>query len=223
MTRPTHRGVALLGVALVTYFAARLFGTWELYLVALAFTGMTVVAWVLVQAGSQALTVDRRTSPNEPVAGDPLEFTFTVESRRRLPGLHISLMDATGGADGFPGAVVVDDAGLLPRRRATSGPRPAHRGVYRLPEFSRHRRGPSGARQDAPARAASLFGSPLRRALEELSSCRSLVPMSAQGSGGGRRRLPHARRLGVPRHTAARARRAAQPRGLEVHRQDGQP
>ena len=82
MTRPTHRGVALLGVALVTYFAARLFGTWELYLVALAFTGMTVVAWVLVQAGSQALTVDRRTSPNEPVAGDPLEFTFTVESRR---------------------------------------------------------------------------------------------------------------------------------------------
>jgi uncharacterized protein (DUF58 family) len=188
MTRPTRRGVTLLGVALVTYLTARMLGTWELYLVALAFVGMTGVAWVLVQTGSQDLSVDRRPNPDEPVAGDPLEFSFTVGSRRRLPGLHIFIVDATGGADGFPGAVVVDDAGLLPRRRVTSGPRPARRGVYRLPEFSAIVEDPLGL-----ARRRRTCGEPLRLTVaarvEELSSC-PLCAESGARDGGGHRRLP---------------------------------
>ena len=31
MTRPTARGAGLLAVAVVTYLAARIVGTWELY------------------------------------------------------------------------------------------------------------------------------------------------------------------------------------------------
>ena len=33
-------------VALLTYLVARVLGTWELYLIALTFAAMTVVAWV---------------------------------------------------------------------------------------------------------------------------------------------------------------------------------
>jgi len=74
VTRPTTRGVALLAVAAATYVAARVLGTWELYLVALAFAAMTALAWVLVLAGSHRLHVDRRVTPERPVAGDPLTF-----------------------------------------------------------------------------------------------------------------------------------------------------
>ncbi|HTX68424.1 MAG TPA: DUF58 domain-containing protein [Thermoleophilia bacterium] len=188
MTRLTRRGVALLGVALLTYLAARVLGTWELYLMALAFGGMTVVAWVLVQAGSRHLEVDRRADPAEPVAGDPLEFRFGVESRWRLPGLHIELTEATGGADGYPDAVVVDDAGLRPRRHVASEPRPARRGVYRLPAFGAVVEDPLGL-----ARALRTCGEPMRLVvaarLEELSSC-PLCSDSGATHGGGRRRLP---------------------------------
>ena len=51
MTRPTPRGAALIAIAVGTYVAARILGTWELYVVALAFTAMVGVSWVLVIAG----------------------------------------------------------------------------------------------------------------------------------------------------------------------------
>ena len=219
MTRPTPRGVALLGVALVTYIAARVFGTWELYLVALAFAGMTAVAWVLVTAASRGLTVDRRVTPAHPVAGDPLRLAFSVDSAWRLPGLHVVLADAGAGMTGLPELVVVEDMGL--RRPVVAGPRPARRGVYYLPEFTATVEDPMGLvrRRLKTGRAAAPHGrAPARGA-------RLLCGVLADRRPPRRRQAAaaHARRLGVPGDPPARARRAAGAGGLEVHRQDGRP
>lgn len=188
MTRPTRRGWALLGVAVLTYLAARVLGTWELYLVALAFAGMTVVAWVLVAAGSRRLTVSRRVTPERPLAGDPLRFRFVLGSRWRLPGLHVVLRDAAGGAEGLPREVVVEDMGLRRERAATTPSRPARRGVHLLPAFTATVEDPMGL-----ARARRQAGEPLRLfvapRLEELASCAPCARSGAQ-RGGGKRRLP---------------------------------
>ncbi len=102
MTRPTARGVALIAVAAATYVAARVLGTWELYLIALALAAMAVVAWFRVHRGSRRLLVDRSVAPEGPVAGDPLEFSFRVRSGRRLTGLHVTLEGATGALGAVP-------------------------------------------------------------------------------------------------------------------------
>jgi len=186
MTRPTPRGVALLGVALVTYIAARVFGTWELYLVALAFAGMTAVAWVLVTAASRGLTVDRRVTPAQPVAGDPLRLEFSVGAAWRLPGLHVVLADAGAGMTGLPELVVVEDMGL--RRPVVAGPRPARRGAYSLPGFTATVEDPMGL-----VRRRVTAGEPLHLTvvprLEELASCAACSQTGVR-HGGGRRRLP---------------------------------
>ncbi len=98
MTRPTARGVALLAVAGATYIAARVLGTWELYLIALALAAMTVVAWALVYGGSRGLLVERSIAPEAPVAGDRLGFSFHVRCARPLPGLQVTLEGADGRA-----------------------------------------------------------------------------------------------------------------------------
>ena len=186
MTRPTPRGAALLGVALVTYVAARVFGTWELYLVALAFAGMTAVAWVLVTAASRGLTVDRRVTPAHPVAGDPLRLEFSVDAAWRLPGLHVVLADAGAGVTGLPELVVAEDMGL--RRPVVAGPRPAQRGVYSLPRFTATVEDPMGL-----VRRRVTVGEPLHLTvvprLEELASCSACSQTGAR-HGGGSRRLP---------------------------------
>ncbi len=186
MTHPTHRGTALLAVAFATYIAARVLGTWELYLIALTFAAMTVVAWALVLAGSRRLAVERQAAPSEPLAGDPLEFAFTVTTGWRLRGLRVVIEGATGGAPGLPGTVVVEDTGLRAHRRVTAGPRPARRGIHLLPAFSAVVEDPLGL-----VRARRACGEPLRLTvlprLEELASC-SLCNDAGRHSGGGRRR-----------------------------------
>jgi uncharacterized protein (DUF58 family) len=175
-----------LGVALLTYLAARVFGTWELYLVALALAGMTAVAWALVTAASRGLTVRRRVTPAQPVTGDPLRLEFTVQAAWRLPGLHIALADAGGGVPGMPGLVVVEDMGM--RRPVVAGPRPARRGVYRLPEFTATVEDPMGL-----VRRRVTAGEPLHLTvaprLEELASCAACSQAGVR-HGGGSRRLP---------------------------------
>ena len=185
MTHPTRRGTALLAIALATYIAARVLGTWELYLIALTFAAMTVVAWALVLAGSRRLVVERQVTPSEPLAGDPLEFAFTVTTGWRLRGLRVVVEEATGGAPGLPGTVVVEDTGLRARRRVTVGPRPARRGIHLLPAYSAVVEDPLGL-----VRARRACGEPLRLTvlprLEELASC-SLCNDAGRHSGGGRR------------------------------------
>jgi uncharacterized protein (DUF58 family) len=187
MIRPTTRGVALLAVAVATYMAARVIGTWELYLVAVAFAAMTAVAWVMVLAGSRRLQVDRRVTPERPVAGDTLAFSFHVRSGRRTPGLQITLVDATGRLGGSA-PVTVEGLGVRGDRTVTAGPWPARRGIHALPEFTALVEDPLGL-----VRARRRTGEPLRVTvvprIDDLASC---APCAASGvrHGGGRRRLP---------------------------------
>ena len=188
MTRPTLRGGSLLCVALVTYLTARVLGTWELYLVALALAAMCLVAWALVAAGSKRLRVVRRASPDQPVAGDALRLSFTVTPGRRLPGLRITLCGGTGKLPGFSGSVEVEERDVRRRRPVEAGPVPAHRGVYRLPAFTAVVEDPLGL-----AAARRPAGEPLRLTvaprIEELSSCAACGD-AGRRHGGGRRRLP---------------------------------
>ena len=103
MTRPTPRGAALVVVAVATYAAARVLGTWELYAVALAFTAMVCVSWGLVALGGRRLQVFRDVAPSSPVAGDPLTFSFRIRSESILPGLQVTLHDAIGELGGAIG------------------------------------------------------------------------------------------------------------------------
>ena len=188
MTRPTARGVALLAVAAATYVAARVLGTWELYLVALAFAAMTALAWVLVLAGSRRLQVDRRVAPERPVAGDPLTFSFRVRSGWRVPGLQITLANATGRLGGPSGPVVLEGLSVRGISNVSVGPWPARRGVHRLPAVAAVVEDPLGL-----VRARRLAGEPLSFTvaprLEELRSCAPCADPGAR-HGGGRRRLP---------------------------------
>ena len=133
MTRPTPRGAALIGIAAGTYVAARILGTWELYVVALAFTAMVGVSWGLVIAGGGRLQVSRSVTPSAPVAGDPLRLSFRVRNGSSLPGLQITLQDATGGLGGADRSVEVESLGGRAERTVTSGPWPARRGIHRFP------------------------------------------------------------------------------------------
>jgi uncharacterized protein (DUF58 family) len=59
VTRPTARGVGLLLVAVATYLAARVVGTWELYFLAFAFFAAVCVCWALVLTTARRLQVER--------------------------------------------------------------------------------------------------------------------------------------------------------------------
>ena len=188
MTRPTARGVALLAVAVATYVAARVLGTWELYFVALAFAAMTALAWILVLAGSRRLQVDRSVAPERPVAGDPLTFSFRVRSGWRIPGLQVTLADGAGRLGGSSDPVVLEGLGIRGVRTVTAGPWPARRGVHRLRAVAAVVEDPLGL-----VRARRQAGEPLRVTvaprLDELASCSPCADSGAR-HGGGRRRLP---------------------------------
>jgi uncharacterized protein (DUF58 family) len=190
VTRPTRRGAALLAIAVVTFVAALVLGTWELYLMALSFGAMIVVAWIIVAAGSLGLTVEREVTPSEPVAGDPLEFAFTVRAGWRVRGLHIVAEGATGGATGLPDGVVLDDGTLRAPGRVTAGPRPARRGVHSLPAYTAVVEDPLGLVQ-----ARRACGEPLRLTiaprLEELDSCPLCSDAGVVRGGRPKPRLSH--------------------------------
>jgi uncharacterized protein (DUF58 family) len=187
MTRPTPRGAALVAVAVATYVAARILGTWELYLVALAFTGMVCVSWGLVAAGGRRLQVDRGVSPTTLVAGDPLLFSFRVKSGLLLPGLQVTLYDATGGLDGSDRPVEVESLGGRSGRTFTSTPWPARRGVHRLPAPLAVAEDPLGLVRMRRRTGEQLHLTVAPR-LPELSSCAPCVHLGMRLGGG--RRLP---------------------------------
>ncbi len=188
MTRPTPRGAALIAIAVGTYVAARILGTWELYVLALAFTAMVGVSWGLVIIGGGRLQVSRSVTPSAPVAGDPLHLTFRVRSGSSLPGLQITLQDATGGLGGADRSVEVESLGGRAERTVTSGPWPARRGVHRLPAVLAVAEDPLGLVSTRRRVGEELHVTVAPR-IPELSSCAPCVD-SGMRHGGGRRRLP---------------------------------
>jgi uncharacterized protein (DUF58 family) len=188
MTRPTPRGAALVAVAVATYVAARVLGTWELYAVALAFTAMVCVSWALVAVGGRRLQVFRDVAPGSPVAGDPLTFSFRVRSESPLPGLQVTLHDTIGDLGGGDRPVEVESLGGRTDRVVSSGPWPARRGVHRLPAVLTVIEDPLGL-MSTRRRIGEEFHLTVAPRLPELSSCAPCVD-SGMRHGGGRRRLP---------------------------------
>jgi uncharacterized protein (DUF58 family) len=97
MTRPTGRGIALLAAAAGIYLAARIIGTWELYLLALAFFAAAAGSWLLVTTTARGLSATRSVTPDRPTVGDPLVFTVSLQNGSLLPGPQVSLAEVGGG------------------------------------------------------------------------------------------------------------------------------
>lgn len=188
MTRPTPRGAALVAVAAGTYVAARILGTWELYVVALAFTAMVCVSWALIAAGGRQLHVSRSVAPDAPVAGDRLLFSFRVRSGSSLPWLQITLHNAVGSLGGSDQPVEVESLGARAQRSVTSGPWQARRGVHRLPAMLAVVEDPLGL-VSTRRRVGEELHLTVAPRLPELASCAPCVD-SGMRHGGGRRRLP---------------------------------
>jgi uncharacterized protein (DUF58 family) len=161
-------------VALATYVAARVLGTWELYLLAVAFFAAVVVAWLLVARAGRRLAAARTLSPGQPTSGDELAVSFRVSNGSQLPGLLVTLPDATGDLSTSREAVEFASLGALQERSATSAPVAARRGVHHLPALWAEAEDPLGL-----VRARRRLGEPLDVTiyprLADLSSCALLA------------------------------------------------
>ena len=133
MPRPTVRGYALLGLALATYLAGRVVGTWELYLFAFAFLAAVVFSWLSVVATGRRIKVVRALTPERPVAGDEPEFAFTFKNESLLPGPDLTLHSRL--ADMSSADVESEVGGLDPREERTVKTHVGrvNRGVHSLP------------------------------------------------------------------------------------------
>lgn len=133
MTRPTARGAALLVIGVATYLAARLVGTWELYLLGFAFLAVVLIAWLQVRALGGHLQVTRSVMPRQPVAGEPLLLSCRVESGSHVPGQQVTLLHAAGDLAGGDEPLYVESLRSRAARVVTAGPWPARRGIHHLP------------------------------------------------------------------------------------------
>lgn len=169
MPRPTGRGAALLTVAGGVYLAARIVGTWELYLVAAAFAMTPLLSWLLVALTARKLDGTRTVTPERPTAGEPLVVAVRVRNGSILPGPQVSAPDASCGVSGGLGEFELESLG--PRKERLVAPRPqaARRGVHRLPALNARAEDPLGL-----AYAQRRLGAPL-----ELTVYPRLVPLSS--------------------------------------------
>lgn len=186
MTRPTARGGAVLGVAAATYVAARIVGTWGLYLLAFALLGAVIVTWAQVRAIGRRLEVSRTVTPRQPVAGDPLLLSFCVKSGSLVPGQQVTLLHADGELGGPDRPIHVESLGSRGERVVTSGPWPARRGVHHMPALVALAEDPLGFIQVRRSLGSPTVVVPPR--LVRLGSC----ALFADGGIDGRnsRRLP---------------------------------
>ena len=133
MPRPTVRGYTLLGLALATYLAGRLVGTWELYLFAFAFLAAVVVSWLSVAVTRRRVIATRTLTPDRPVAGDEPEIAFSLKNESLLPGPELTLRSPMAGM--CPGDIEVQVDSLGPRatRKLKLRTGRVNRGVHVLP------------------------------------------------------------------------------------------
>lgn len=157
-------------MAAATYVAARIVGTWELYLLSIAFLAAVVVSWVLVVSASRRLAATRALSPSQPTSGDELIVTFRVSNGSQLPGLLVTLREATGDLGPRPQTIEFASLGSLQERSLASAALPARRGVHHLPALWAEAEDPLGL-----VRARRRLGEPLEVTiyprLVDLSSC----------------------------------------------------
>lgn len=129
----TRRGLGLLLLAGGTYFAARVLGTHELYVVAYALVALVVVAQLMVSVAGAGLRVRRRVVPSPPSAGATATIEVGVKNTVPAPAAPAVIrMDLSESA----GATLTLQTGTLgPRRDVvyTSEVPGFRRGVYALP------------------------------------------------------------------------------------------
>ena len=133
MPRPTGRGFGILGLAVGTYLAGRVIGTWELYLLAFAFAGLLVVSWILVALTGRRVRVTRVLIPERPVAGDEPDYIVTVKNASLLPGPQLRLRTDTEGLTGDDLEGEVESLGPRGQRIMRTRMGKVVRGVHTLP------------------------------------------------------------------------------------------
>jgi uncharacterized protein (DUF58 family) len=133
VARPTLRGYALLALALMTYLAGRIVGTWELYLFGFAFFLAFVVSWLSVLATGRRIQAERTIFPDRPVAGDEPELMVTLKNSSILPGPELLLRNPLGSL--CPGDLEAEVDSLAPRGSTVLKSRTGkvNRGVHVLP------------------------------------------------------------------------------------------
>ena len=186
MARPTVRGWGLLTVTAGAYLAARILGTWELYLLSLAFLAALLVSWVLVQLTARDLTVERTLAPDRPAAGDAMRLTLRAENGSRLPGLQVTvrgpagdLGEGRGGADREPAV----QGGARRQRRPVGGATRRPSSARRCGSMRKTRSGSSApGGRSGPAVDVTVYPH-----LVDLTSCVLFADLGRRrdGAGGG--------------------------------------
>ena len=87
MPRPTGRGYALLALAVLTYLVARVLGTWELYLLSLAFPAVVLLCWLMVVFSGRRIRspADWTQTVPSPVTNRSCGPPFTIPLSSRGP------------------------------------------------------------------------------------------------------------------------------------------
>jgi len=101
--------------------------------VALTFVATVLGAWLLVLTTSRRLWLVRTLHPAHPTAGDDLTVAFRAINGSQLPGLEVTVPDATGGLHAGNATVAFPSLGSHQERVVLSPPLPARRGVHVLP------------------------------------------------------------------------------------------
>ena len=89
----TRRGRAVLGLGLLTYVAARAFGSKPLYPVALGLLFVLVVAWLWVRLGQGPMRLHREVGDEVRLEGDDVEVELRLEHSGRVPPASLVLVE----------------------------------------------------------------------------------------------------------------------------------
>ncbi len=144
-------------MAAATYLAARVVGTWELYLFAFAFAAVPVVSWVLVALSGRRIRVTRALKPHRPLAGDEPELRMVIENRAWLPGPLLTVHSPLAGLAEHDIDLEVGSLAPRGRRQIRSSVGRVNRGVHHLPAVRGLTEDPLGL-----ATAVHRVGDPLR-------------------------------------------------------------
>jgi uncharacterized protein (DUF58 family) len=93
----TPRGRAVLGLGLLTYVVARVFGSKPLYPVALGLLFALVVAWLWVRLARGPMQLHREIGSEERFEGDDVVVELRLDHDAQLPPASLVLVERVSG------------------------------------------------------------------------------------------------------------------------------